>query len=105
MAEGLPHPMLDGMWAKTAPRATASYLIVDFGEATIDRAIAMTQQAGLKYLYHSSPFETWGHFKLKPALFPRGWDGFRDCVEKAGRPAWASDSTRSPISSRRTMPM
>lgn len=82
VAEGLPHPILDNVWAKTAPGATASYLIVDFGEATIDRAIAMTRQAGLKYLYHSSPFETWGHFKLKPNLFPRGWDGFRDCVEK-----------------------
>ena len=56
---------------------------MDFGESTIDRAIEMTQRAGLKYLYHSSPFETWGHFKLKPGLFPRGWDGFRDCVEKA----------------------
>jgi hypothetical protein len=83
VAEGLPHPMLDGAWAKMSPGATASYLIVDFGEATIDRAIDMTQRAGLKYLYHSSPFETWGHFKLKPALFPHGWDGFRDCVTKA----------------------
>ena len=83
VAEGLPHPMMDGTWAKMAPGATASYLIVDFGESTIDRAIEMTQRAGLKYLYHSSPFETWGHFKLKPGLFPQGWDGFRDCVEKA----------------------
>jgi len=83
VAEGLPHPMLDGTWAKMAPGATASYLIVDFGESTIDRAIEMTQRAGLKYLYHSSPFETWGHFKLKPGLFPQGWDGFRDCVAKA----------------------
>ena len=83
VAEGLPHPILDGVWAKTAPGATASYLIVDFGQSTIDRAIEMTQRAGLKYLYHSSPFETWGHFKLKPALFPHGWDGFRDCVEAA----------------------
>lgn len=82
-AESLPHPILDGIWAKTAPGATASYLIVDFGESTVDRAIEMTQQAGLKYLYHSSPFETWGHFKLKPELFPHGWDGFRGCVEKA----------------------
>jgi hypothetical protein len=85
VAEGLPHPMLDGTWAKMAPGATASYLIVDFGESTIDRAIEMTQRAGLKYLYQSSPFETWGHFKLKPALFPHGWDGFRECVEKARR--------------------
>lgn len=83
VAEGLPHPTLDGEWAKQSTRATQSYLIVDFGEATMDEAIRMTQRAGLKVVYHSSPFETWGHFKLKPDLFPRGWDGFRDCVAKA----------------------
>ena len=75
--------MLNGTWAKRSPEATASYLIVEFGEATIDRAIEMTKQAGLKFLYQSSPFETWGHFKLKPNLFPQGWDGFRSCVAKA----------------------
>ena len=85
VAEGLPHPTMDGVWAKMSPRATASYLIADFGEATIDVAIEITQRAGLKVLYHSSPFETWGHFQLKPGLFPRGRDGFRACVEKARR--------------------
>ena len=83
VAEGLPHPMLDGVWAKVATNANCSYLIVDFSEQTIDRAIEMTKRAGLNYLYHSSPFETWGHFKLKPGLFPNGWDGLRTCVEKA----------------------
>jgi len=83
VAEGLPHPMLNGVWAKRAPQANASYLIMDFGEHNIDQAIAMTRAAGLCYLYHSSPFETWGHFQLKPSLFPRGWDGLRSCVEKA----------------------
>lgn len=84
-AEGLPHPLLDGVWAKVATNANCSYLIVDFGEATIDRAIEMTRRAGLNYLYHGSPFETWGHFKLKPDLFPNGWDGLRMCVAKARR--------------------
>jgi hypothetical protein len=83
IAEGLPHPILGGVWAKTAPGATAFYLIVGFGESTVDRAIEKTQNAGLMYLCHSSPFETWGHFKLKTDLFPQGWDGFRSCVEKA----------------------
>jgi hypothetical protein len=83
VAEGLPHPMLGGDWVKVEPSATASYLIVDFGESTIDQGIEMTQRAGLKYLYHSSPFETWGHFKLKSGLFPNGWDGFRECVTRA----------------------
>jgi hypothetical protein len=86
VAEGLPHPIIDGHWGKISPAATASYLIVDFSESTVDRAIAMTRRSGLTYLYHSSPFETWGHFRLKPGLFPNGWDGFRACVEK-GRQA------------------
>lgn len=86
VAEGLPHPTIDGVWAKMSPRATESYLIVDFGESTIDQALDMTRRAGLKHLYQSSPFETWGHFKLKPAAFPNGGDGFRACVEK-GRAA------------------
>lgn len=84
-AEGLPHPLLDGVWAKTSPDANGSYLIVDFSEQTIGRAIEMTKRAGLRYLYHSSPFETWGHFRLKPDLFPSGWDGLRRCVEQARR--------------------
>ena len=85
LAEGLPHPLLDGVWGKVSPGATASYLIVDFGEETVDRAIEMTRRAGLRYLYHSSPFSTWGHFQLKPALFPHGWEGLRACVEKGRR--------------------
>ncbi len=83
LAEGLPHPMIDGVWGKVAPNANCAYLIVDFSEATVDQAIEMTKRAGLKYLYHSSPFETWGHFELKKNLFPHGWDGLRMCVEKA----------------------
>lgn len=83
LAEGLPHPMLDGVWAKKSSRATESYLIVDFSESAIDRAIEMTQKAGLRYLYHSSPFQTWGHFTLKPELFPRGVLGLQLCVERA----------------------
>lgn len=85
VAEGLPHPLIDGVWAKKSLRATDSYLIVDFSESTIERAIEMTRRAGLRYLYHSSPFETWGHFVLKPALFPNGVDGFKTCVMKARR--------------------
>jgi hypothetical protein len=83
LTEGLPHPMLDGVWGKQAPNATCSYLIVDFGESTIDRSIEMAKRAGLNYLYNSSAFETWGHFELKRNLFPHGWDGLRMCAEKA----------------------
>lgn len=85
VSEGLPHPMIDGVWAKLSPGASASYLIVDFSEGTVDRAIEMTRRAGLRRLYHSSPFSSWGHFTLKTSLFPHGWSGFRACVERARR--------------------
>jgi hypothetical protein len=85
VAENLPHPMIDGVWGKIAPNANCAYLIVDFSEATIDRAIEMTKRAGLNYLYHSSPFESWGHFVLKKRLFPHGWEGLKMCVEKANK--------------------
>jgi len=81
--EGLPHPMLDGAWAKTAQTARLSYLITDFGEETIDTVIAYTRKAGFSYLYHEDPFHTWGHFQLKPDAFPDGDKSLRRCVESA----------------------
>ncbi len=85
VAEGLPHPMLDGIWAKISPTATASYLIMNFNEKNIDEALKFTKKAGLRYLYHGGPFETWGHFKLKPKDFPDGIESLKRCVEKAKR--------------------
>ncbi len=82
MAEGLPHPTIDGEWGKTARSASAAYLILDFSEADIDEAIAWTQRAGLRYLYHPEPFRSWGHFELNDR-FPRGREGLRASVEKA----------------------
>lgn len=81
--EGLPHPQLNGLWAKLSKEAASAYLIYDFSEANIDQAIAYTLKAGLKYLYHSDPFKNWGHFELKSSDFPNGWDGLKACVEKA----------------------
>ena len=83
IAENLPHPTIDGEWGKTAKSASAAYLIYDFSEANIDKAIEYTKKAGLRYLYHSGPFKNWGHFELNPAAFPNGWDGMKMCVEKA----------------------
>jgi hypothetical protein len=83
LAEGLPHPLIDGVWGKIAPSATASYLIIDFGEKTLDAAIELTRQAGLQYLYHGGPFRTWGHFELRPELFPDGWASLKRCVDRA----------------------
>ncbi len=83
IAEGLPHPMIDGEWGKQSRSASAAYLIYGYNEKNIEEAIAYTKQAGLRYLYHPGPFKNWGHFELNEAEFPNGWDGLKMCVEKA----------------------
>ncbi len=83
--ENLPHPMLEGKWAKNSQFASRAYLIYDFSENNIEKAIQLTEKAGLKYLYNSNPFETWGHFKLSSKLFPNGIKGLKDCVHKANQ--------------------
>ena len=84
LEEGLPHPMIDGEWVKTAPNANAAYLITSFTEDNVDQAIALTQKAGLKHLYHyGKTFENWGHFDLYKGEFPNGVEGLKNCVEKA----------------------
>lgn len=84
IAEGLPHPMIDGEWVKKSPNASASYLITSFTEENVDEAIELTKKAGLKYLYHyGKTFENWGQFELYKGEFPNGIEGLRKCVEKA----------------------
>jgi len=82
IAEGLPHPMIENEWGKQAQAASSSYLIMGFGEEDIQKALDYTKKAGLKYLYHSDPFKTWGHFKLKNQ-FPNGYEGLKNCVKIA----------------------
>ncbi|MFC2166430.1 hypothetical protein ACFLQZ_00520 [Acidobacteriota bacterium] len=83
IAENLPHPQIDEQWGKTAPSAAAAYLILDFSENDIEKALAITRKAGLRYLYHGDPFETWGHFQFKRRYFPNGPESMKRCVEIA----------------------
>lgn len=83
LEENLPHPVIDGKWGKIAPGASSAYMIMGFGEEDIEKALKMTKQAGLKYLYHPGPFRTWGHFEFNPDQFPDGTASMKKCVDKA----------------------
>lgn len=85
LQEGLPHPTLNGVWIKKSPLATSSYFIMDFGEANINEALDLTDKAGLQYLYHPGPFETWGHFGLTKKEFPQNWKSLKNCVDIAAK--------------------
>jgi hypothetical protein len=82
IAEGLPHPTIDGEWIKTSGVTGRPYLIAAFSEKTIDAMLEYTRRLGFPALYHSGPFKTWGHFDLLDDLFPNGRAGFKKCVEK-----------------------
>ena len=80
VSEGLPHPLLDGEWAKRSKRAVSAYLIQDFTPENYREAIELTKKAGLKYLYHGDPFSSWGHFILKDGM---SWDDLARIVDEA----------------------
>ena len=81
--ENLPHPLIDGVWGKQNNYSSESYLIMNFSVASLTEATNITKQAGLRYLYHGDPFETWGNFKLKKNDFPGNWTSLKECVDQA----------------------
>ncbi len=82
VAEGAPHPIIDGVWAKQWRDQGRSYLIAAFSESTVDELLAHAKRADLMTLYHPEPFATWGHYALDPKAFPSGDEGMRRAVEK-----------------------
>jgi len=83
VAEGLPHPEFDGVWAKRSPEPGRPYVVIPFGEETFDEILAHAVRANFATVYHQGPFKSWGHFELNPKQFPNGAAGLKACVEKA----------------------
>ena len=46
IAEGLPHPEINGEWVKTSPIINSSYLIMDFTEKNIDLCLKYSKKSG-----------------------------------------------------------
>ena len=83
VSEGLPHPMIDGTWAKVSSERGRSYLIASFSESNVDEILAHVKRANLMSLYHGDAFKSWGHFEPSSRFFPSGMAGLKACVAKA----------------------
>lgn len=83
VAEKLPHPMIDGVWAKVSPERGRSYLIASFSESNVDEVLQHVKRANLMSLYHGGPFKSWGHYEPSPKYFPSGMAGLKACADKA----------------------
>ena len=79
--EGLPHPTINGEWAKTSPHAKDLYLVFSSGDS--DAQIRMAEKAGVHWIYFSDPFQSWGHFDINKKLYPGGKEEFCKIIEKA----------------------
>jgi len=80
--QGLPHPVIEGEWGKVSRGAMHSYLISNFYQDDIDFVIEKAKIAGLKYIYHEGPFQSWGHFTFNEDGFPGGDGQVKEIVEK-----------------------
>jgi len=83
LAEGLPHPVFNGVWSRKNSNLRRSYLIAEFSENTVDEMLGYAERGNFLSLYHGSPFKSWGHYELSPNYFPNGNAGMRQCVKKA----------------------
>ncbi len=81
--ENLPYAKWKGEWIKSSSESGRPYMITTFSENNIDTFLNLAKRMGMAGVYHEDPFETWGHFVLKKALFPHGRKGFKACVDKA----------------------
>ena len=100
VAEGLPHPVVDGVWAKQSRTTRQSYLAVDFSPSEVAEAMEFAARGGLKTLYlppwiwafgkgSSTPglgswTTTLGHFGVNTGVFPGGEKDLRALSDQAG---------------------
>ncbi len=80
--QGLPHPMIDGVWGKQSPEVEKPYIFIDYDEANVEEVIEYALQGGFGCILSSFPATTSGHFDVDRSRFPSGFDGLCGSVAK-----------------------
>ena len=81
LAEGLPHPLRDGVWFKESPERFRSYLMVhDLGEGNVDEIIRIARGGfGCIEFY---PWRSTPSYEINLSLFPNGLEGLKTVCDK-----------------------
>ncbi|MCX7599123.1 MAG: hypothetical protein N2512_09685, partial [Armatimonadetes bacterium] len=81
IAEGLPHPMLNGVWIKQAKERFYSYLMVhNLGEHNVQDVIQLARGGfGCVEFY---PWRSTPSYRLNEALFPHGMAGLKQVCDQ-----------------------
>lgn len=79
--QGLPHPMLNGVWIKRAPERLASYLMVGgISEQNVDQVVEFAKGGfGCVEIY---PWRSTPSYELNPGQFPSGMAGLKKVADK-----------------------
>lgn len=81
LTEGLPHPMIDGVWVKRWDKANQAYM---FYEGTnVDRALDYADSCNFTLVHIGDFFKSWGHFDLTTKRFPGGAEEIKALTDKA----------------------
>ncbi|WP_343303317.1 hypothetical protein AAHN97_17320 [Chitinophaga niabensis] len=79
--EGLPHPMLDGVWIKRSPRMSEAYLMYE--GKSIENALQYAKEGNFRLVHIGDIFKSWGHFRLETGRFPNGAADVKQYTAKA----------------------
>jgi hypothetical protein len=81
---GLPHPTIDGTWAKQHPDVHSSYLFVDIKETNAPAVIDYALQGRFKYIvpYASTWAHSTGTYQINAANYPSGLPGLQSVVAR-----------------------
>lgn len=83
LAEGLPHPTYEGIYAKRNKRVSSAYMILSGELLPGEELIDIAGRAGLRCVYFSDLFGKWGHFTVNEQAYPGGAQSIAKLAECA----------------------
>jgi hypothetical protein len=88
LGEGLPHPLLDGIWIKKHPRGGEAYMMMHINAVDMEntgKAFEYANQCGFKLIHIGDICKNWGHFDINTESFPKGEESVRRLVDMAAK--------------------
>lgn len=83
IAEGLPHPVYRGNYAKQDKRISSFYFVLDGPDMTAQERVDIACRTGVNCIYFSDLLEGWGHFSINKEKFPGGIKEVACCTADA----------------------
>lgn len=81
LGEGLPHPMIDGVWIKRWNKANQAYMLYEGN--SLDNALNYADSCNFSLVHIGDIFKSWGHFDLHSDRFPEGAKQISNFTAKA----------------------